>query len=129
MFQLNQRRTNFAFVFVVQIFLGQVMGSSVGTQVFLNHGWRAAALVSLAWCAFCLFVMLIRGPNVKRYTWIGYEGGWELRKSRLEAMASATKGDDPSNSTIPDIRDAADNEKDPYDGSGDAEKGVPEETV
>ncbi|THH27010.1 hypothetical protein EUX98_g7177 [Antrodiella citrinella] len=65
-----------------QIFLGQVMGSSVGTQVFLKHGWRAAALVSLAWCGFCLFVMLIRGPNVGRYTWFGYEGGYEVRKNR-----------------------------------------------
>ena len=66
---------------------------------------------------------------LKRYTWIGYEGGWELRKSRLEAMASATKGDGPSSTTTPDPRDTADNEKNPYLGKGDVEKGVPEETV
>lgn len=60
------------------------MGTSVGTQVFIQYGWRPAASLSLAWCAFCVFIMLVRGPNVGRYTWFGWEGGAEIRKNRLE---------------------------------------------
>ena len=66
-----------------QVFIGQIMGTAVGTQVFIKYGWRPAAALSIAWSGFTLFVMLIRGPHCKRYTWIGYEGGLELRKSRL----------------------------------------------
>ncbi|KAH8092186.1 MFS general substrate transporter [Cristinia sonorae] len=74
-------------VIVISIFIGQVMGTSVGTKVFLEHGWRASAFVSLAWCCFCFCVMLSRGPNCGRYTWVGWEGGWEVRKSRLAMRA------------------------------------------
>ncbi|TCD65169.1 hypothetical protein EIP91_003025 [Steccherinum ochraceum] len=76
-------------VVLISIFIGQVMGTSVGTKVFLQHGWRASAALSLAWSGFCLFIMLIRGPNVSRYTWVGYEGGWEIRKRRLAAKENS----------------------------------------
>ncbi|KAH9828967.1 major facilitator superfamily domain-containing protein [Rhodofomes roseus] len=70
-------------VLLLSLFMGQVMGTSVGTQVFVKYGWRPAAALSLAWTGFMLFMMLLRGPHVKRYTWFGYEGGIEARKSKL----------------------------------------------
>lgn len=70
-------------VLLLSLFIGQVMGTSVGTQVFTKYGWRPAAALSLAWTGFMLFLILIRGPHVPRYTWFGYEGGIEVRKSRL----------------------------------------------
>ena len=30
--------------------------------------------------AWGIFLLLIRGPHCKRYTWFGYEGGLEARK-------------------------------------------------
>ena len=45
----------------------------------------------MALYGFQLFVLLLRGPHCKRYTWFGYEGGLEPRKyvvderKRLEA--------------------------------------------
>lgn len=66
-----------------QVFLGQIMGTAVGTEVFIKYGWRPAAALSVAWSGFTLVVMLVRGPHCARYTWFGYEGGWELRKSRI----------------------------------------------
>ena len=71
------------------------MGTSVGTQVFVKFGWRAAAILNMAFYGFQLFVLLLRGPHCKQYTWFGYEGGLEPRKSvvderkRLEAAAAA----------------------------------------
>jgi hypothetical protein len=35
----------------------------------------------MAWYAWQLFVLLLRGPHCERFTWIGYEGGFEYRKS------------------------------------------------
>ena len=79
------------FVPSCQIFVGQVIGTSVGTQVFVKFGWRAAAVLNMALFGFQIFVLLLRGPHCKQYTWFGYEGGLEPRKSvvderkRLEA--------------------------------------------
>lgn len=73
--------------------MGQVMGTSVGTQVFTKYGWRPSAALSLAWTGFMFFMLLIRGPHVRRYTWFGYEGGIEVRKSKLAARERAREAD------------------------------------
>jgi len=70
-------------VLLLSLFIGQVMGTSVGTQVFTRYGWRPAAALSLAWTGFMVVMILLRGPHVSRYTWFGYQGGLEARKSRL----------------------------------------------
>ena len=57
------------------------MGTYVGTQVFVKFGWRAAAALNMALYGFQLFILLLRGPHCERYTWFGYEGGLEPRKS------------------------------------------------
>lgn len=38
----------------------------------------------MAFYGWQLFVLLIRGPHCKRYTWFGYEGGLEPRKSVVD---------------------------------------------
>ena len=67
------------------------MGTSVGSKVFTEHGWRADAALNLAWTGFTLVVLLARGPHVPRYTWFGWKGGWELRKSRVLARQVAER--------------------------------------
>lgn len=80
------------------------MGTAVGSKVFTEYGWRPAAALNLAWSGFMLLIILIRGPHVPRYTWIGYKGGLEIRKRKME-------GDDRSQSHngmyIGDIEDSA----------------------
>lgn len=65
------------------------MGTSVGTKVFVRYGWRPGAVLSLAWYGYQLVVLLIRGPHCQRYTWLGYEGGLEGRKSVIKARQLA----------------------------------------
>lgn len=67
-------------VYIFSIFLGQLMGTATSTKVFLQHGWRAAAVLSLAWIAFQFFILIIRGPHVSQHTWFGWEGGWSYRR-------------------------------------------------
>ncbi|TFK38957.1 MFS superfamily [Crucibulum laeve] len=75
---------------VLSVFIGQVMGTSVGTKVFINYGWRAGAALSMGWYGWQLFILLVRGPHCHRFTWFGYEGVAESgpRSSDEESQAS-----------------------------------------
>ena len=77
----------------LQFFIGQVMGTAVGSKVFTEHGWRADAALNLAWTGWTLFVLFLRGPHCPRYKWIGWEGGFELRKSRVREREGAAAGE------------------------------------
>ena len=68
------------------------MGTSVGTKVFVDHGWRAAAALNLAFLGFQFTMLLLRGPHCSRYTWFGYEGGLEARKSVVDARKESDGG-------------------------------------
>jgi len=72
-------------VLIICIFLGQVMGTAVGTEIFVRFGWRAAAGFSLALFGWQIVILLLRGPHCERYTWFGYEGGIEARKDIVDA--------------------------------------------
>ncbi|KAG1844430.1 major facilitator superfamily domain-containing protein [Suillus tomentosus] len=67
-------------ILILSVFIGQVMGTSVGTQVFVQHGWRACSILMLALHAFEILVLLLRGPHCSRKRWFGYEGGFEARR-------------------------------------------------
>ncbi|KAI0671253.1 major facilitator superfamily domain-containing protein, partial [Trametes maxima] len=70
-------------VVILSLFIGQVMGTAVGSKVFTEHGWRPDAALNLGWTAWTLVILFLRGPHCPRYTWIGWEGGFELRRSRV----------------------------------------------
>lgn len=71
-------------VYILSLFIGQVMGTSVGSEVFIKYGWRAGAALSLGWSGWQLFMLLLRGPHCERRTWFGYQGGLEPRKGVVE---------------------------------------------
>ncbi|KAK0490417.1 major facilitator superfamily domain-containing protein [Armillaria novae-zelandiae] len=71
-------------VFVISLFLGQVMGADVGSRVFLEYGWRAGAGLSLGWTGLALLILLVRGPHCERKTWFGYQGGFRQKKVKQQ---------------------------------------------
>lgn len=73
------------------------MGTSVGTEVFVQHGWRACSWLMLALYAFQLGMLVLRGPHCPRYHWFGWAGGFEARKSVVEAR----RRDDASKAATP----------------------------
>ncbi|KAJ7311773.1 major facilitator superfamily domain-containing protein [Mycena albidolilacea] len=70
---------------VLSIFLGQVMGTPVGSQIYLQHGWRACAALSVGLSGAQIVVLLLRGPHCGRYAWVGWEGGWGARRRKGDA--------------------------------------------
>ena len=70
------------------------MGTSVGTRIFVRHGWRAAAVLSLAWNIWQMCILLLRGPHCKRFTWVGWECGYEMRKEEMVGNGDVEKGGD-----------------------------------
>ncbi|KAJ3976456.1 major facilitator superfamily domain-containing protein [Lentinula raphanica] len=58
-------------IYILSLFIGQVLGSSAGTKVFLAYGWRATAAMTLGFTLWALLILLLRGPECERYTWFG----------------------------------------------------------
>lgn len=75
----------------MQLFIGQLMGTAAGTEVFTTYGWRPAAALNLGFYVWILGIIMLRGPHCARFTWFGYEGGWEPRKSVVEARKKAAE--------------------------------------
>ncbi|KAG8953459.1 hypothetical protein FRC04_002301 [Tulasnella sp. 424] len=69
-------------VFVISGFIGQVIGSALGSHIYLSAGWRANFGASAAFCGAMILVLLARGPHCERYTWFGWQGGGRLMKEK-----------------------------------------------
>ena len=108
-----------------QVFLGQVIGTSAGTHIFLQHGWRAGAGLSLGLVGCMILILLVRGPHTTQYRWFGYEGGMEWRK---ELVQDEAPGDRDCPSSESDKNSKADIQEVVKDAPlGDEEKGLPTE--
>lgn len=70
-----------------------------------------------ALCVFQIPVLLIRGPHTRRYTWFGYEGGLEFRKSVVLAREKEREERERAEQEIPS-GNSTDNKQ--------PEKGAPE---
>lgn len=87
---------------VMQIFIGQVLGTSVGTHVFINFGWRAGAALGLGWTAWQVLILLLRGPHCRRHTWFGYEGGFRAKREKMPCVEAS---DEMVDARKPDLQE------------------------
>jgi hypothetical protein len=67
-------------IFIISLFLGQMMGSSAGSSLYEVHGWTASSSLSLGFLVVAILVLLARGPHAQK--WIGWDGGARMRKVR-----------------------------------------------
>ncbi|KAF7368850.1 MFS DHA1 protein [Mycena venus] len=75
-----QARARLNAVLLLSIFLGSVMGTAVGTKLFVERGYKFSSGIRVAFGGLELLLLLMRGPHVGRKTWIGWEGGMRFRK-------------------------------------------------
>jgi hypothetical protein len=67
---------------------GQSIGSKAGTRLYTIGGYRASGALSCGWIGMNLLILLARGPHTTK--WIGWQGGAELRKGKLEKEEPGT---------------------------------------
>ncbi|KAH7927664.1 MFS general substrate transporter [Leucogyrophana mollusca] len=95
-------------ILILSLFIGQVMGTSVGTEVFVQHGWRACAVLMMALYGFGFCVLLLRGPHCPRSRWFGYEGGFEARKKLVADKVNECVGDSQAGQNSLEVAPASD---------------------
>jgi predicted MFS family arabinose efflux permease len=64
--------------YMMGVFCGQLMGTSVGNRLYSQGGWVLSGSVNLAFIGAALGICLLRGPAEKR--WIGWGGGFPIRR-------------------------------------------------
>ncbi|KAM0756557.1 MFS general substrate transporter [Meredithblackwellia eburnea MCA 4105] len=74
-------RARLSAVYIFSIFCGQLIGTKAGTTVYLNSGYRASGGLCLGLIGWMLMILLLRGPHLPIDRWVGWAGGWELRKA------------------------------------------------
>ncbi len=79
--------------YMVGAFVGQLMGTAVGNRVYAQKGWVVSGTVSLVFSAVALGVGLLRGP--RETGWIGWRGGWCLRRVVNVDSPAPVPGDTP----------------------------------
>ncbi|KAJ7143676.1 MFS DHA1 protein [Mycena epipterygia] len=75
-----EARSRMNALLILSIFLGQVMGTAVGTKLFVEGGYKLSSGIRVAFAGLALLLLVTRGPHVGRKTWIGWDGGMDLKK-------------------------------------------------
>ncbi|KAK6341123.1 hypothetical protein TWF696_008212 [Orbilia brochopaga] len=80
-------------VFMLAVFIGQVMGTGIGAKTYAVGGWLASGSASVGITVLGLLFALGRGPHTK--AWIGWAGGasFKLQTTEEASMPAARSGD------------------------------------
>jgi predicted MFS family arabinose efflux permease len=68
-------------VFMLSVFCGQLVGTSVGNHLYAEGGWIRSGSASVGFVGGALIVCFLRGPWEKG--WIGWRGGWSIKRRDL----------------------------------------------
>lgn len=74
-----RNRVNTAFM--VSVFIGQIVGTSVGNTLYAQGGWHKSGSASVGFIGAALFFCFAKGPWEKG--WVGWGGGWGIRRRDL----------------------------------------------
>ncbi|KAF9067167.1 MFS DHA1 protein [Rhodocollybia butyracea] len=72
-------------------YLGQVMGTAVGTKLYTEGGYKLSSGIRVVFGGMELLLLMLRGPHVSRTTWIGWEGGMNFRKKKADEKDDVTE--------------------------------------
>ncbi|KAG1729032.1 major facilitator superfamily domain-containing protein [Suillus lakei] len=104
MFSISETaRSRLNALMIISIFLGQVTGTSVGTHVFVEYGWRADSTLCMAMYIFQLAVLFLRGPHCPGNRWFGYEGGLEFWRKLSSRQTIANNDPEGAGGSTPAV--------------------------
>ncbi|KAL8837596.1 MAG: hypothetical protein Q9170_002473 [Blastenia crenularia] len=75
---LPQARNRVNTAYMICAFTGQLTGTAVGNHVYAMGGWISSGSVSVGFLSAAVGLCFLRGPREKG--WIGWGGGWKVRK-------------------------------------------------
>jgi len=87
----GRNRVNTAFM--VCTFFGQLTGTSVGTRLYVDHGWVVSQSFSVACIGIAFLLTIARGPWEEG--WFGWGGGWQIKKK--DRTSADGKGNEARN--------------------------------
>ncbi|KAK7932423.1 major facilitator superfamily transporter [Apiospora marii] len=76
-------------VYMVFTFCGQLFGTAVGNRLYAEGGWVHSGALSIGLVGLSLLFTVVRGPHEKG--WLGWQGGWDLSKKKMEATQEGEK--------------------------------------
>ncbi len=74
-----RNRVNTAYM--VSVFIGQIVGTSVGNTLYAQGGWHKSGSASIGFIGAALCFCFAKGPWEKG--WVGWRGGWGIRRRDL----------------------------------------------
>ena len=74
-----RNRVNTAYM--VSVFIGQIVGTSVGNTLYAQGGWHKSGSASVGFIGAALCFCFAKGPWEKG--WVGWRGGWGIRRRDL----------------------------------------------
>ncbi|CCG84206.1 protein of unknown function [Taphrina deformans PYCC 5710] len=66
--------------YIISLFLGQTMGSGVGTRLYTRHGWWASQSFAVACVLGAFCISCVRGPWQGEESWAGWSKGSSFRR-------------------------------------------------
>ncbi|KAK4097823.1 MFS general substrate transporter, partial [Parathielavia hyrcaniae] len=92
-----RNRVNTAYM--VAAFSGQLTGTAVGNRLYAHGGWAASGSCSIAFICLALAFCFVRGP--RETGWVGWSGGWAIRRDDLVDAKTASDIEAPAESDVP----------------------------
>ncbi|KAF7531105.1 hypothetical protein G7054_g9197 [Neopestalotiopsis clavispora] len=93
----KRNRVNTAYM--VFSFAGQLTGTAVGNRLYARGGWTWSGGCNIAFIGFALVLCFLRGPHEKG--WVGWRGGWSVRKDVVLAQNKGATDEENGNGTPP----------------------------
>lgn len=81
----GRNRVNTAYM--VSAFCGQLMGTAAGNRFYEQGGWVRSGSASVGFVCAALLLCALRGP--RETGWVGWKGGWDMRKQIATSPDSA----------------------------------------
>ncbi|KAK4052877.1 hypothetical protein OIO90_004153 [Microbotryomycetes sp. JL221] len=72
-------------VYVFSIFVGQLVGTAVGTRIFLKGGSRSSGGFCLGLLGLMLGMLMLRGPMLPNNRWLGWQGGFQWTRNKPDS--------------------------------------------
>lgn len=84
-------------IYMLGVFIGQVVGTSTGAPLYHRHGWLGSGGAGVGFAGLGLLVLAVRTPWAG---WIGWSGGWRTERKKLDVEEKIESGDEKKEQSV-----------------------------